>query len=255
MRIKAYLRFKEQSEQLVDFAVLVSYAVPGLVNELKGPAPGSGAERRSDFYHQSNTFNPTELVATASTYEQQLASYLLLSNFSFFEAFVVGAVEELIEFHGGADTFRNRGAKRLHERLTIDHKPLRGTILKLREPEKANARDRYRTASQKLATKNFRFPGELLASYGIRSLIEDIDKLKAFQIPDLLRSAFGVPLSDEDSREFHRVRDKRNKVAHGNAGAVNMRKVTEMSLFLRELAVMTAEHLSAHFFVIERFAP
>jgi hypothetical protein len=255
MQIQAYLRFKEQSEHLVDFAVLVSYAVPELVNELKAPTPGPGAVRRSDFYHQSNTCNPTELIATASTYEQELASYVLLSNFSFFEAFVVGAVEELIEFHGGADTFRSRGAKGLHERLTIDHKPLQGTIAKLREPEKANARDRYRTASQQLATKNFRFPGELLASYGIRSLIEDINKLKAFQIPDLLRSAFGVPLSEDDVKEFHRVRDKRNKVAHGSAGALNMRKATEMSLFLRRFAVMTAEHLSAHFFVIEKFAP
>lgn len=255
MQIQAYLRFKEQSEHLVDFAVLVSYAVPELVNELKATIPRPGAVRRSDFYHQSNTCNPTELIATASTYEQELASYLLLSNFSFFEAFVIGAVEELIEFHGGADTFRNRSAKKLHERLTIDHKPLQGTIAKLRGPEKANARDRYRTASQKLATKNFRFPGELLASYGIRSLIEDIDKLKAFQIPDLLRSAFGVLLSEDDIKEFHKVRDKRNKVAHGNAGALNMRKVTEMSLFLRKLAVMTAEHLAAHFFVIEKFVP
>jgi len=255
MQIQAYLRFKVQSEHLVDFAVLVSYAVPELVNELKAPTPRPGAVRRSDFYHQSNTCNPTELITTASIYEQELASYVLLSNFSFFEAFVVGVVEELIEFHGGADTFRSRGAKRLHERLTIDHKSLQGTIVKLREPEKANARDRYRTASQQLATKNFRFPGELLASYGIRSLIEDIDKLKAFQIPDLLRSAFGVPLAEDDVKEFHRVRGKRNKVAHGNAGALNMRKATEMSLFLRRLAVMTAEHLGAHFFVIEKFAP
>jgi hypothetical protein len=52
MHIQAYLRFKEQSEQLVGFAVLVSYAVPELVNELNAPAPRPGAIRRSDFLSQ-----------------------------------------------------------------------------------------------------------------------------------------------------------------------------------------------------------
>jgi hypothetical protein len=255
MHIQAYLRFKEQSEQLVGFAVLVSYAVPELVNELNAPAPRPGAIRRSDFYHKSNVFNPTELLRTASTYEQELASYVLLSSFSFFEAFVSGAIEELIAFHGGAATFQKRGAKRLHQRLTIDHKPFRATIAKLRTTEKGNAMDRYRTASQALASKNFRFPGELLANYGIKSLIEDTAKLKAVHIPDLLQSAFGVPLTPKDAEQFHKIREERNNVAHGSAGALDMRKVTAMSIFLRKLAVKTADHLSGHFFVIEKYAP
>lgn len=255
MLIKAYLRFKEQSERLVSFAVLVSYAVPGLVNELSAPAPRPGAVRRSDFYHKSNTCNPAELLKTASGYEQELASYVLLSSFSFFEAFVIGAVEELVDFHGGDVAFQRRSIKRLHERLTIDHKPLQADIAKLRTSEKGKSRDRYRTVSKALASKNFRFPGELLACYGIKSLIEDISKLKAVHIPELLKVAFGVPLTDKEVEEFHKIREERNNVAHGNAGTLDMRKVTSMGLFLRKLAVKTADHLSEHFFVIERYAP
>jgi hypothetical protein len=255
MHIQAYLKFKEQSENLVGFAVLVSYAVPELVNELKDANPRPGAIRRSDFYHKSNTCNPPELLQCASTYEQELASYLLLSSFSFFEAFVSGAIEELITFHGGEDRFQKRAAKRLHERLTIDHKPLQATIAKLRTPEKARNLDRYRTASEDLSSKKFRFPGELLASYGIKSLIEDLEKIKAVKIPDLLQAAFAVPITASEVDKFHKIRLERNAVAHGNAGALDMRKATEMGLFLRKLAVKTADHLSEHFFVIERFAP
>jgi len=255
MHINAYLKFKEQSENLVSFAVLVSYAVPELVNELRATTPRPGAIRRSDFYHKSNTCNPSELLQSASTYEQELAVYVLLSSFSFFEAFVSGAIEELITFHGGADRFQKRAAKRLHERLTIDHKPLQATIVKLRTPEKGSNLDRYRTASQDLSSKKFRFPGELLASYGIKSMIEDLKKLKAVQIPELLQSAFAVPFTASEVEKFHKVREERNNIAHGNADALDMRKATETGLFLRELAVKTADHLLEHFFVIERFAP
>ena len=255
MHIKAYLKFKEQSENLVGFAVLVSYAVPELVNELKATSPRPDAVRRSDFYHQSNTCNPPELLQDAATYEQELASYLLLSSFSFFEAFVSGTIEEFIAFHGGADRFQKRAAKRLHERLTIDHKPLQATIAKLRTPEKGRNLDRYRTASNDLSSKKFRFPGELLASYGIQSLIKDLKKFKAVHIPELLQSAFAVPFTGSEVDKFHEIREQRNNVAHGNADALDMRKVTDMGLFLRKLAVKTADHLSEHYFVIERFAP
>jgi hypothetical protein len=141
----------------------------------------------------------------------------------------------------------------LHQRLTIDHKPLRATIRKLKTTEKGKAIDRYRTASQALASKNFRFPGELLASYGIKSLIEDAKKLKAVQIPDLLQTAFALPLTPKEVEQFHKIRDERNKVAHGSAGHLDMRKVTAMGIFLRDLAVKTADHLSEHFFVIEKY--
>jgi hypothetical protein len=184
-----------------------------------------------------------------------LASYVLLSSFSFFEAFVVGTIDELIAFHGGAAAFQKRSIKHLHDRLTIDHKPLQATIAKLRTTEKGKSRDRYRVASQALASKNFRFPGELLANYGIKSLLEDLSKLKAVHIPELLRAAFAVPLTDHEVEQFHKVRDKRNSVAHGNAGALDMREATSTGLFLRKLAVKIAEHLSEHFFVIEKFAP
>jgi hypothetical protein len=86
----------------------------------------------------------------------------------------------------------------------------------------------------------------LLANYGIKSLIEDAAKLKAVHIPDLLQSAFGVPLTPKDVEQFNKIREERNNVAHGSAGALDMRKVTAMSIFLRKLAFTTADHLSEH---------
>jgi hypothetical protein len=55
--------------------------------------------------------------------------------------------------------------------------------------------------------------------------------------------------------QFNKIREERNNVAHGSAGALDMRKVTAMSIFLRKLAFTTADHLSEHFFVIEKYAP
>ena len=103
--------------------------------------------------------------------------------------------------------------------------------------------------------KKFRFPGELLASYGIKSMIEDLDKVKAVKIPDLLQSAFAVPFTANEIEKFHKITLERNAVARGSAGPLDMRKATETGLFLRKLDVKTADHLSKHFFVIERFAP
>jgi len=82
--IQAYSRFKAQTEALLDFAVLVAYAVPALRSDIGQVKSGiKSALPRPDFFYKSNRSTPDDLLETEASYEERLASYLLLSGFSF----------------------------------------------------------------------------------------------------------------------------------------------------------------------------
>ena len=52
---EAYARYKSQSDALLNFAVLVSYAVPTLRGEIQQVAAGTLASLpKPDFFHKSN---------------------------------------------------------------------------------------------------------------------------------------------------------------------------------------------------------
>jgi hypothetical protein len=126
---------------------------------------------------------------------------------------------------------------------------------KLQDAEKSKWRDSYRKYSRSLDNVGFRFPGELLAAYGVRSLILKMKKLKAFEIPDVLVEALLVDLSEAEINKYHEIRDIRNGVAHGDPVTLTMRQAVEMNGVLRDLAQKISSHLAEHFFVIEKYVP
>lgn len=80
----------------------------------------------------------------------------------------------------------------------------------------------------------------------------DFDKLKAVDIPDLLRDAFLYQFSDADELRFHSIREKRNSIAHGKSdGNLSLGNVIEHNYFLRNLAVDIDTHFRTHFFIVE----
>jgi len=110
---QAYTRFKGQSEGLLDFAVFVAYAVPALRADIDSVKSGlKTALPKPDFFHKSNRSKADDLLKTEAIYEQRLASYLLLAQFSFFESFVFDIISEMIDFHGGAKLFVERNENR-----------------------------------------------------------------------------------------------------------------------------------------------
>jgi hypothetical protein len=252
----AYAVYKQQSEQLLDFAVFVSYAVPLLRSEIARVKAGTVSSLpRPDFFFKSNRSTPDDLLKIEPDYESRLASYLLLSAFSFFEAFVSSIIEELIEFHGGADDFVARSDTRTQRFMAPHSAAISKLKKKVRGAEVGNLRDKYRKFSRLLAEEGYRFPGELLAPFGLRMLIAKLKGLKAFEIPTVLSGALQLKLSSAEIKIFTTIRKTRNRIAHGKPSKMTMRDAVAMATELRELGTKIALHLNENFFLVERYAP
>lgn len=115
---KAYENFKDQMDALWNFGVMICYAVPTLKKNIKAVTEGIhnySIPKNELFAH--DTSSPQEIRGLTEDYKFRLTSYLWLSSFSFFEAFVSGALQELIRFsrwrigiHRGGRTARSRGS-------------------------------------------------------------------------------------------------------------------------------------------------
>jgi hypothetical protein len=179
----------------------------------------------------------------------------LIAQFSFFEAYISDAIAELIDFQGGQEEFVDRTARRARRFLEPVDPKLVKDKRKLQTTEKANASNAYWTSARALAEKCFRFPGELFSVYGLKTLILKQRKLKAYEIPSILVDALQLDLSSADIQRLDDICKIRNSIAHGSPPQLTMRDVVGMNVFLREIAVKLADHLSEHYLVIEKYAP
>src|SRR6266566_6159728 len=203
---QAYTTFKTQSELLLNFAVLVSYAVPSLRNEIQLIRSGQKPSLPSpDFFYKSNRSSTDDLLKSEARYEQRLAEYVLLSQFSFFESFVIDLVRQMIDFQGGSD-FIARTAARSKRYMAPHVTKIAKLKRKLQDSEKSSWRDRYRKYGRLLADERYRFPGELLAAYGVRHLVSKLSKLKAHEIPDLLVDGLLMDLTKSEMKKYHEIR-------------------------------------------------
>jgi hypothetical protein len=236
--------------------VFVAYAVPLLRNEVASIKAGTTATlHRPDFFHKSNRSTPDDLLRVEPVYESRLASYLLISAFSFFEAFVVGILEEVISFHGGEEDFLSRSRRRTRH-FMAPHPPVIAALKrKLRGAEAGNLRDKYRKFSRLLSDEGYRFPGELFASFGIKTLVSKVKNLKAYEIPEILSDALQLELTTVETRSLNATRKTRNKIAHGEHINLTMFDTVKMTTDLRKLATKIADHVSENLLVVERYAP
>jgi RiboL-PSP-HEPN len=194
-------------------------------------------------------------LRTRSVYEHRLAAYLLLAHFSFFESFIFDIIAEMVDFHGGAEAFTSRNERRAKQFIGPHPAHIAKLKRKLQDSEKASWRDRYHSYARKLADEGFRFPGELFGPYGLKSFVSKVKRMKAHEIPSVLVDALRVGLSAPEIEEYHRIREIRNSIAHGQATSLSMREVVGMNKWLRELAIKISDHFTENFFVIEKYAP
>src|SRR5579871_744556 len=234
---------------------MICYAVPTLKKNIKAieqNIPNYSLPKNDLFLHDRST--QTELKKLAAEYKQRLSAYLWLSSFSFFEAFVSGALKELIEFHGGADKFIGSGEKAGHRAITkVQPKEVVASRAGLSGQYVHHKMDRYRKQTRILTEHNYRFPSELFSSYGIRMLVSKAGELKAAEIPDLLTQALHFDLSTDALQRFDRYRKIRNNIAHCEPGNLSLAGAFDVSKNLRRLASHIDDHLVTHFFVMERF--
>ena len=99
---QAFMRFREQGNQLLDHAVLVSYALPTLEQEIDNQSgPVSGVLPKQYFFKNSN-LSFEELASRLKKSDEAFGKEVLVSLFSYFDAYFIDLLKEVIEFHGGA---------------------------------------------------------------------------------------------------------------------------------------------------------
>lgn len=255
----SYKIWKSESQAIFDYSVLVSYSVPALKMQIslleKGeiqslPRPDYYRSTKEGYYSSKNLLQG--LKRRASIYKQQTASYMLLSLFSYFEAFVVDVIKELFEFHGGVDNFILNYTKRVEFSFDIGSQEF-SSKRKLTGNRKTQRKPQYQEISRKLSRSGYMFPNDLLSGYGIKMLHKKLGDLKSKEIPDILMDCFHINFSEEDVREFHNLRDLRNSIAHGRPPVLNVKSVTEKNKVLISMAKKIDAHLSENFFIFSDY--
>jgi hypothetical protein len=249
----AYQRFKDQSVEFLDFAVLVCTAVPTLTKRLE--TERSSASASVDYFRKVNSAE--ELLAYSSRYQDELSRLSIITLFSFFEAYVVALLGEIIKFHGGKEEFIATADRRSRKFMVAPKGDIVASKRKLQEPAKKHLKPKYEKYSKKLADGGYRFPSELLASLGARILAKRASPrgLKAYEIPEMLRDMLNFPLSAAQLANLESIRQMRNGIAHGASQKVTLHEVMSTEAELRKLAARVDSHSIEHFFVLERFAP
>jgi hypothetical protein len=257
----AYDTFKRSMAQQLDFVVLVSHAVPVLQRVIDSGSSGTFAVplEPPDFFTQRR-LSAAQLTEFAAEYEHDLSRTLIITSFSYFEAYIKALIKEFVAFHGGVDRFRSTASRRATRSLTGLGPTASVAKRKLQEPPDHRKIAKYAVYSSKLASAGFRFPSELFAVYGVERLLEKIGKdkrreLKAGEIPALLIDAFHMTSFAKHVDAFEDLRKLRNEIAHGKRQRVAIKSAIAAGRELRAAATAVDSHFVNHFFILEQYAP
>ncbi len=255
---KAYLRFKEESERLTNFVALISHAVPVLRRVVETPGGAPVPIKPPDNFPHDRASGAL-LTTWMANYDQELARLIVLAIFSYFEAYVRAVVTELCEFQGGQQAFLGHSVKRATRDWTMRDTKLLLAKRRLQRRDEPGKADRFRKYTRVLEAGRFRFPSELLSAYGVRQLLRRIERdrrdgIQAWEIPDLLSDALLVPVTATQRKTYDALRTLRNKIAHGAVPPVTLHDAVRRTIWLRQWVTRLDEHITSHFFVLERYA-
>lgn len=263
---QAFVRLKEEQSRLINFAVLVCQSVPTLKKSIKGleeKVPNYERLPAADYFKGIQVPLLKEYV---KAYKNSLTKHLILSAFSFYESYIKSVIDELIQFQGGKESFIHRSMNKTKSFMLASDIVIEESKTKLNEYPKKGKHQKYEKHVAILEKRNdFRFPSELLATYGVKYLIE-FTQSSAFtsnQIPDMLEYAFHFDLSpkvnkhpelkDKNLREtIEYLRITRNVIAHGDSVNMGFEKCMDLIRFFRYLTSNFDKHLVKNFFILEK---
>jgi hypothetical protein len=248
---KAYERFRQVGIVQYDFCVLVSFAIPCLDKQIKplsGPVAGKIPKSK---YIKNDNITAEELQRRIGLAGDSIGKELLLSTFSYFEAYVADALKEILAFHGGAE----RIAEMAKSHDTASSGSCSAAVVesqrKLLDVKNPAKHHKYKKHLRVLRNEGYPLPSQRLSCFGWLSLANRLKRMKSHEIPDLLFDGLLYPLSQSDRDTFHSLRDKRNKIAHGKLTRYPVRTAVTHGKFLRDLAVGIDKYLVKNFLMIE----
>ena len=104
----AYKKLREQTQDSLDFILLCCHAVPALKGYIKAVKKGS-ADKLPDPDYFGGLADYERLMQSVPSYRKVLGRFLILSSFSYFEAYFSNVLKEIFEFHGGEAEFLQLG--------------------------------------------------------------------------------------------------------------------------------------------------
>lgn len=246
----AFKRLKDGVQAAFDFAIVVCYAAPSLKKALRDIGQEQPLPFTPDYFDSRPI--PTEKVRIhLGTYKENLSRHLFLSSFSYFEAYIVDVLKEILDFHGRESLLKKHALDRNASLAGGAEKARR----KLQEYPTAKSRDAYKSYGKHLALQGFVFPSSVLAKRGLQKLIEQVDGeyIRAADLPEFIESVLQLVLSDDEKQRFHAYRDMRNKIAHGRPDALSLhlKKAVEANNFLRNLAIKVDNHVVRNLMLVE----
>ena len=263
---ESFNRLKKEQQKILDFSVLICHSIPNVKKTIAGENKSIPhfSIPKPDYFVKS----PNERILDLSQhYKEDLAKYILISAFSFFESYVKSVVKELFNFHGGKDTFIEKVIERQKNYLQLENDDRTKSIRKLQEPIKPKNWQRYKKYLDELKDDyEYKRPSELLSPLGIKYLndITANGNFKSVFIPEILELGFSLDLSDKVNRHthlkdkdlketFNYYRELRNSISHGNKAQVSIEKTMDLVRFLRHISVKIDNHLVNNFFILERY--
>jgi hypothetical protein len=249
----AFIKLREQTQATLNFSILMCSAVPFYKENLdiEKRFPGKITFPVPDYFKGTSKLN--DLLEFIKTYKENLSKYVLLSNFSFFEAYVEDAIKEIFKFHSGAEKMILRAKRLSKESFNIKDKNIIANKRKLQDALDKKKTLKYRTSTRLLKGLSYKFPCDLMSAYGILQLEKVSKNFKSFHITDLLNFALNLDLTNNEIKMFHDIRNIRNDIAHGNQVSLSIEQTMIYNNFLRDLSVKIDSHIVNHFFIIEEF--
>lgn len=248
----AFAAYRKSSQEHLDFAVLVCHAAPQLVIAL-----GSGSPPPKPDHLQGRASATKRLMTLASAYENELARTILITIFGYFESYIRAMLTEIIEFHGGEAHFIKMSERRAQKLLLSPTATIVASRSRLQTRAKPSWGDRYRKHTRLLQAEGYRFPSDLLSSYGARGLVKKASEkkgLRAWEIQDVLEHGLLFPIGSAKRAWLDDVRQHRNDVAHGVSPNLTIRYSLKAASELHAFASRVDRHVVTHFMVIEKFA-
>lgn len=250
---KAFERFRNQSQEHLDFVVLVTAAIPNLDAILSEP---SYTLAPRDYFKPSKP-DGKRLKSLIGGYQRQLALLSVVALFSYFEEYLKASLREIVDFHGGTRKFLELSRARASRFIGQTSSSIKNHKRKLQEYAKPGKSQKYGKHSAELTEAGFRFPTELLGPYGAKLLIEKSDAkrgLRAWEIPSVLKDGLLFELTSTEHTRLEEIRNLRNKIAHGTKVRLAFEKAMAIARDLHELAAKIDSHIVENFLVLEGFA-
>jgi PIN domain nuclease of toxin-antitoxin system len=265
---KSFLKLKQEQQKILDFAILICAAVPSLKKCIRGKnetITNYESLAKPDYF--GGHVPETRLKAIAGHYTENLGKYIFLSSVSFFEAYLNALMEELLVFHGSKEKFLKSTLNRIKTKNnSVDSESLVHKS-KLNEDFKKDKWEKYRKSINYLSNDpKYLNPGDYFSYYGLKVFIDKISNqgYKLSEFPDILENVFFIDLDEtiifdpffkEETYKsiYHSIRDKRNKIAHGDNPGLGFKEALSYNNFLREFAILIDNKIVNKYFILERY--